>query len=133
MSDGARFRLTKQRQVILDEVRKSHSHPTADEVYEKVREHVPKISLGTVYRNLDRLAQMGEIRKVQLSGAQARYDGEVGGHHHARCTACGRIADVSVEALPEIKPLGRRVDGFSITGLNVELLGLCSRCRGKAR
>jgi Fur family ferric uptake transcriptional regulator len=126
------FRLTKQRQVILDEVRKSHAHPTADEVYENVRKRIPRISLGTVYRNLDRLAEMGEIRRVQLSGGQKRYDGELTGHHHARCVSCGCLADVSAEAVPAIDPEACRVDGFSITGFHVELLGLCSRCRRAA-
>jgi Fur family ferric uptake transcriptional regulator len=128
---GARetFRLTKQRQVILDEVRRSHSHPTATEVYEKVRQQIPKISLGTVYRNLDRLAEVGKIRKLELGDKQKRYDGELAGHHHARCAGCGRLVDVPADAVPELDPDACSVDGFRITGFRLELLGLCSRCR----
>lgn len=128
MGDKGTFRLTRQRKVILDEVRRSRSHPTADEVYDKVRAMVPKISLGTVYRNLDRLAEMGEIRRIDVAGAQRRYDGHVDEHGHVRCVSCGRVADVEDLELPEVDDLCD-VRGYDITGYSLELLGYCPRCK----
>ena len=64
--------MTKQRKVILEELRKQHTHPSADEVYRMVRHRLPRISLGTVYRNLEVLVQMGEIQKLELSGSLKR-------------------------------------------------------------
>jgi Fur family ferric uptake transcriptional regulator len=120
--------MTRQRQVILDEVRRSRSHPTADEVYDRVRAFVPKISLGTVYRNLDRLAEIGEIRRVDIAGGQRRYDGRVAEHGHVRCVVCGRVADVDDLELPELGDLCE-VRGYEVTGYTLELLGYCPGCK----
>ena len=120
-------RLTKQRQVVLEEVRKVRSHPTADEVYEMVRLRLPKVSLGTVYRNLDRLSREGVISTIEGSG-QRRYDGEVGDHAHLRCTGCGVILDIDLEPLP-LEQLSTAAGGFEVHDYRVEFLGLCGGCR----
>ncbi|MGD9277844.1 MAG: transcriptional repressor, partial [Desulfobacterales bacterium] len=74
-------RITKQRQVILEELRQMETHPSADEIYKVVRRRLPRISLGTVYRNLEVLAQMGEIQKLELSGSIKRYDWNTNKHY----------------------------------------------------
>ena len=66
--------MTRQRKVILEELLKQNAHPSADEIYQMVRRRMPRISLGTVYRNLEVLASMGKIQKLELSGALKRYD-----------------------------------------------------------
>ena len=87
-------RMTRQRAVILEELRKTTTHPTADELYGKVRERLPRISLGTVYRNLDFLADSGEIRRLEAAGTTKRFDGNMVEHQHVRCLCCGRIGDI---------------------------------------
>lgn len=97
-------RMTRQRAVILEELRKTKSHPTADELYSIVRERLPRISLGTVYRNLDFLADSGEIRRLEAAGSTKRFDGDISWHQHVRCLRCGRIGDV-------MQPLGHALGG----------------------
>ena len=80
-------RVTRQRRVILEELRKLTSHPTAPALYEVVRRRLPRISLGTVYRNLELLARAGFIQRLDLQGAEARFDGNPEHHYHVRCRA----------------------------------------------
>ncbi len=120
-------RMTRQRFVILDVLRKLKTHPTADEVYALVRTQIPRISLGTVYRNLDLLAESGEIIKIESAGSQKRFDGDIEAHQHVRCAACGRIGDV----MPPIPlPLSAmpKVNGFQVQNARVEFDGICHDC-----
>ena len=122
-------RKTRQRQVILDELRNLASHPSAAELYEIVRRRLPKISLGTVYRNLDQLVEAGEILKLEIAGSQARFDGNVSEHHHVRCVQCGRVADI--HNLP-VEPVSCGItthDNYEILGYHLEFTGLCPECR----
>jgi Fur family ferric uptake transcriptional regulator len=122
-------RRTRQREVILEELRKLDSHPTAAGLYEIVRRRLPRISLGTVYRNLELLAGMGEIRKLDFAGSQARFDGCVEPHHHVRCVRCGRLDDLPGAPL---EPLETRHDdccGYEVLGYRLEFVGLCPGCR----
>ena len=75
MLSNPKSRMTHQRRIILEELRNTRSHPTADEVYEIVRKRIPKISLGTVYRNLELLSESGVIQKLEIGGTQKRFDG----------------------------------------------------------
>lgn len=130
------LRTTRQRKIILDELRKSESHPTADEMYEMVRRRLPRISLGTVYRNLEVLSDCGMIRKLEIGGTQKRFDGIAGAHYHLLCTRCGRIEDLPTESVPEFKKAleRRKFRDFEIREYRVALLGLCPKCRsGKKR
>lgn len=121
-------RMTRQRFVILNVLRKLKTHPTADEVYALVRAQIPRISLGTVYRNLDLLAESGEIVKIESAGSQKRFDGDIEAHQHVRCTSCGRIGDV----MPPIPlPLNAmpKVHGFQVQSARVEFDGTCNDCK----
>ncbi len=120
-------RMTRQRAVILEELKKTKSHPTADEVYGLVRELLPRISLGTVYRNLDFLAETGEILKLESAGAIMRFDGDTSWHQHVRCVHCGRIGDV-MHAQPKPNIENIAVEGFNVTGARIEYDGVCHRC-----
>lgn len=123
-------RMTRQRAVILEELRKVKSHPTADEVYSIVRERLPRISLGTVYRNLDFLAETGQILKLEAAGSTKRFDGEIAWHQHVRCIYCGRIGDVMGSAPVATSP-DISVPGFTITGTRLEYDGVCDACAQK--
>lgn len=125
-------RQTVQKQVILEELCSTSSHPTADEVYGMVRERIPNVSLGTVYRNLERMSESGKIQKIESGGGPRRYDGNATKHVHVRCQRCGRVADVGGDVgLPPLSELLRDVDtDFMVDGIQLMLLGLCPQCRG---
>jgi Fur family ferric uptake transcriptional regulator len=129
MTDKKPRRSTRQRRVILEELQKLTSHPTAVGLYEIVRKRLPKLSLGTVYRNLELLAQDGVIQKLELSGTESRFDGNPAQHDHVRCVRCGRVDDVhGLPAKPpwtEVKHLG----GYKIVGCRVEFIGVCRDCQ----
>jgi Fur family ferric uptake transcriptional regulator len=119
--------MTRQRQVILEELRKVDCHPTADELYLMVRSRLPRVSLGTVYRNLDVLFRNGEIQKLD-AGGQHRFDGDVRNHYHVRCQGCGRIDDVFGEALEALAMPRSSAHDYEITGYRLEFDGLCPAC-----
>ncbi len=123
----SQVRMTRQRAIILEELRKVKTHPTADEVYSIVREKMPRISLGTVYRNLDFLAETGEILKLESAGSTKRFDADTSWHQHVRCTECGRVGDVMhPQEVPSTQNI--QVEGFSITGARIEYDGICAQC-----
>ena len=124
-------RMTKQRAVILEVLRSIHSHPTADEIYGMVRKKLPRISLGTVYRNLELLTNAGEISRLDRAGIQKHFDGNTMPHHHVRCKECGKIGDIfPPAAFPSMS--GVRSEDFTIHGMEVEFVGLCRDCEKKA-
>lgn len=130
MSKEVGFRLSKQRKVILDELQKVTTHPTADEVYDMVRKIIPRISLGTVYRNLEFLSSQGLVLKLGGPGTQKRFDGNPAPHPHIRCSVCSRIADVMCNVdVPDLPAEFTR--GFDIQHCNVEFVGICPECRSK--
>ena len=119
--------MTRQRKVILEELCKVKTHPSADEVYEMVRKRLPRISLGTVYRNLEILSESGDIQKLEPGCSLKRFDGDTSEHCHIRCVRCDRIADAP---LPDVKIDLEKIKStdFEITGHRLEFLGLCSDC-----
>jgi Fur family ferric uptake transcriptional regulator len=122
------FRMTRQRRVILEEVQKVHTHPTAGEVCDMVRRRLPRISLATVYRSLDALAEQGLLRKLEMGGAQRRFDADLYSHQHVRCVLCGRVENVEVDLPPEVA-LPRQNRGFEVTSCAIEYLGVCPDCQ----
>jgi Fur family ferric uptake transcriptional regulator len=128
-----RLRITRQRQTIMHAIRQVNCHPTASEVYEIVRRSLPRISLGTVYRNLESLSQAGMIQKLEFGGLQKRFDGETKQHYHVRCLTCGRIEDLPGDTLKPSKIAEESVQdeaGYEIVGHRLEFLGWCPQCKG---
>lgn len=124
--------MTIQRRMILDELRASRSHPTADEIYDRVRRRLPRISLGTVYRNLETLASQGAIQRLDLAGVQRRFDHMTTPHHHIRCVRCGRLEDIVVGMSAPLEEIVRDARGFEILDVSLEFLGICPECRGSS-
>lgn len=124
-------RQTRQRAVILEELQRSRQHPTAEEVYASVRERLPRISLGTVYRNLDFLAERGIIRRLGSNGGSRRFDGDMTPHQHVLCLRCGKVGDIFTDpAPPDLDCLSAR--GFArITGAQTVYEGICESCSQK--
>ncbi len=124
-------RLTPQRQVIMEELAKVNTHPTASEVYDMVRKRIPRIGLGTVYRNLDLMAEKGLIIKLEVSGSQKRFDATTAPHYHIRCIKCGRVDDVDMEPLASLESQVVASTAYQVLGHNVEFTGVCSDCQGR--
>lgn len=129
MASDTFYRNTRQRRIILEELRGVKSHPTAVEIFERVRRRLPKISLGTVYRNLDLLARMGIIQKLEFAGAETRFDGNRRPHDHVRCLRCGRIGDLAGPPL-ELSPRNRDdFAGYEVLGHRLQYVGICPSCQ----
>jgi Fur family ferric uptake transcriptional regulator len=126
-----KMRMTRQRKIILEELRKVNTHPSADEIYEMVRLRLPRISLGTVYRNLEILSELGEIQKLRLSGALKRFDWDTSKHYHIRCVRCNRVDDAPIAPLNQIEDELYESTVFEIIGHNLEFVGLCPECSKK--
>jgi Fur family ferric uptake transcriptional regulator len=118
-----------QRQVILEELQREKTHPSAQEIFERVRHRLPKISLGTVYRNLEQLAAQGVIRKIEAGGGQRRFDGELSDHYHVRCLYCGRVDDAPLPLLSRLNQTFGKMSEYTILSHRLEFVGICPRCR----
>lgn len=127
-----KLRMTTQRQVILEELRKLKSHPTAGELCQIVRQRLPRISLGTVYRNLEILSRSGVILKLEVAGLEMRFDGTVENHYHVRCLSCGRVADVDMGPLEGLEKTVGDLCDFELLGHRLEFVGHCPACREMA-
>lgn len=124
-----RLRITHQREIILEELRSVTSHPTADELYEMVRRRLPRISLATVYRNLEWLAENGIVQKIEVGGRQKRFDGTTAEHYHIRCLKCGKVDDVVMVPLESLENQLEQSTGYTILGHRIEFHGLCPTCK----
>ncbi len=124
-------RMTRQRRVILEELTKAGTHPTADQIYEAVRERLPRISLGTIYRNLDFLADRGMIHRLRIGDDPMRFDDATEPHEHVRCVECRKVRDVSVDGVGHRERAVAEETGFEILGSSVEYWGLCPECSAK--
>jgi Fur family ferric uptake transcriptional regulator len=123
-----KYRMTLQRRVILDEMRKTKIHPTADEIYDVVRKILPRISLGTVYRNLEILSEFGLIQKIGPIASQMRYDCNTENHYHLRCVRCGKVVDAPMAPLEDLDRLSCEMRDFAILGHRLEFYGICPDC-----
>lgn len=125
------LRTTLQREIILDTVQNLHHHATAEEVYAAIHEHHPTISKATVYRNLQRFAQQGELVPLQLEGDATRYDRRLHQHYHFKCRDCGAIFDVDMEPLKDINQRAKGLTGFAVDAHDIVFRGVCSDCAAK--
>lgn len=128
------MKYSKQRNLILDIVKSNPVHPSAEWVYEQAREVMPSIGIATVYRNLNLLADMGEIQRISGLDGSDRFDGRTDSHYHFKCRRCGRLTDLeekNPKAVSKIEELVK--DLFSVEAAEVRissalLEGLCSDC-----
>ena len=127
----ANLRITRQRKVILEELRKVDTHPSADEIYEMVRKRLPRVSLGTIYRNLEILSETGEIQKLETGSHLKRFDGRADDHCHIRCLRCDRLVDIFVHLGAELDDRIRGYTDFSVLGHKLEFVGICPKCQSQ--
>ncbi len=122
------LRKSRQREAILDYLRSTTSHPTAYSVYEVVRQDIPNISLGTVYRNLKLLSAEGKILELALAGSLSRFDGNAQNHYHFRCAGCGYVFDVAEPVDASLDSRVAQETGFNVSYHILEFRGLCRDC-----
>lgn len=123
------MRKTRQKTAILEVLRGTTAHPTADWIYNEVRKEIPNISLGTVYRNLRQLCQCGDILELVLCGNLSRFDARNDNHYHFRCQKCGQVFDVDEPVDAEMDNTVARRTGFRITYHRLEFYGQCLECQ----
>lgn len=120
--------MTPQRKTVLEVLQESNTHPSADEIYALVRERLPNVSLGTIYRNLELLAGSGEIQKLEVGGTIKRYDWNPKKHYHIRCTRCGRVDDAPIAPLKQLENELNGATIYTIIGHTLDFVGLCPAC-----
>jgi len=128
-NNSSMMRLTTQRQIILEELSKVKSHPTASDLYDMVRKRLPRIGLGTVYRNLDLMAENGMILKLEVGGTQKRFDATTKTHYHIRCSSCGKVDDIDTPVMDELVKTAAESSSYQILGHHVEFTGICPDCQ----
>ena len=124
-------RMTHQRRVILEHVRSSSTHPTADEVYRAVRRRCRHVSLGTVDRNLEVLSKQGLIQKIEFGEGPRRFDGGPPGHYHVKCLRCGQVSDVHAALPDDFQEECAQASDYRILAHRLEFVGLCPACKAK--
>lgn len=129
---AAKIRQSKQRDTILAILQHTTSHPTADEVYTQAREIIPDISLGTVYRNLNFLADHGMIQRIKSEDSTVHYDGNMTPHYHFFCVKCKKIKDIFPSDKHHQQLLSWiESSGNEVLTSHVSFSGICAACRAK--
>ena len=124
------MRYSKQRQLILETLKQSPIHPTAEQIYEQVKIEMPSISLGTVYRNLSLLVDKKEIRRFESPGeVSTRYDGRNDDHSHLVCNVCNKVYDINVETFQHLDDTLNNLTGFVVEEHDIVLKGICRECQ----
>lgn len=122
------LKYSRQREVIKSFLMTRKDHPTADTVYMNVQQELPNISLGTVYRNLSLLADIGEIKRLRIGDGVDHFDADTSSHYHFVCTECGGVMDLEMGNIDDIQDIaGMNFDG-QITGHVTYFYGICGQC-----
>jgi Fe2+ or Zn2+ uptake regulation protein len=128
---GPAYRLTRQRREVYEILVNQRDHPTATELFIRVKERIPSISLATVYNCLEALTQNGLVKQVNLDRAPSRYCPNLNDHGHFHCESCGSIADISFT--PESGSVLDLPRGAVVSRMDVAIRGLCPKCARSAR
>lgn len=122
---------SRQRELLLEVLRGTTCHPDADWVFSEMRKTMPGISLGTVYRNLARLAADGVITKLQVGQHADRFDGTINPHYHMACKACGKVVDLMLPYDFVLDEAAQNESGCKIDSHTLVFYGECPSCMGK--
>lgn len=121
-------RMTRQRKTILNMLKRRKDHPTASELYLEVREEIPQVSLGTIYRNLNVLRDLGEVQEININNKFKRYDGNPQQHYHFYCLECSRVYDLKGFYQEELDRIFSEKNPHQIMGHNADFFGTCAHC-----
>lgn len=122
------LKYSRQRESIKNFLMNRCDHPTAETVYLSIREEYPNISLGTVYRNLSLLADIGEILKISSGSGPDRFDARITPHYHFFCKECGRVMDLEMGSIDHINVIASHNFGGRIDGSVTHFFGKCPEC-----
>lgn len=122
------LKYSRQRESIKAYLTAHHDHPTADTLYSEIRKEYPNISLGTVYRNLNLLVELGEIRKITCGDGKDHFDADTGSHYHFVCRSCGSVLDVPMDTIPEMEEAAAAQTGARVDSHTVYFYGECAGC-----
>ena len=126
------MRITNQRALILEVIRRGQGHLDADEVYRQAREKQPRLSLSTVYRTLHMLKTLGLVEEVHFDEEHHHYEMKSATeHHHLTCLGCGRVIEFSYPLARLVKRNVAEAKDFEITGSEIRMTGYCAQCRQK--
>jgi Fur family peroxide stress response transcriptional regulator len=123
--------LTKQREVVLQVIRDSENHLTANEVFDEAKNLLPTISFATVYNSLRYLKEAGHISEIQFGSGASRFDKMTSRHDHAICVKCGRLVDMELEIPSELIAIAENFSQFKLESIELTLRGLCPECSNK--
>lgn len=123
------MRYSKQRELIVSTLRENVVHPTADYIYSLVRAKCPQISLATVYRNLNQLAESGDIVKIQGLDGSVHYDWNTHKHYHFICTKCKKVYDIDYDIAPELAQKVSEKTGLVVEEYDTSFKGICHHCK----
>lgn len=124
------MRNTQQRRLVLDVVMTSTDHPVADDIYIRARQTDPTISKGTVYRNLNVLSELGEIRRLSMPMGPDHFDFNTTNHYHFICKNCLKVSDTEIPYIHEINGEDLPCPGYKTEFHRLVLVGECPECRG---
>jgi len=125
------IRQSRQRNRILELLRSTGSHPTADWLYERLKKEFPNLSLGTVYRNLSFLIEQGDVKKIHFGSTFDRFEANVHPHYHLICESCGKILDFEMPIYHDLNEQAKQLTNFKISHHKLEFFGLCQECKEK--
>lgn len=126
-------RLTPHRAAVLDVLRGSMDHPTAAEIYRRVRRRRPGVACATIYNALNWLTRHGMAAELKFGDEATRYDPITARHDHLVCTRCGALVDSTIEIPARVWAAAARKNGFRVEHYRLELFGACPRCEKPAR
>ena len=131
MTGEKTIKYSRQREAIVNFLKDRKDHPTADFIYRNIREEYPNISLGTVYRNLALLEELGMVMKKSCNDGNEHYDPNVEPHYHFICRGCGAVSDIEMDNIDFINTLAEKNFNGKIYGHNAYFYGLCGECNKK--
>ena len=123
--------VTHQRQVLYEVMQTMPGHPSPEEVYARVKEHIPAISLATVYKNIHLFVERGVLKEVSMHHGSLRVELNSHSHHHIVCSHCKTITDITEDDLGVLTAPQRLPGGFQVERLAIDVIGICAACQGQ--
>ena len=124
----AKYKKSRQRERIYEQLLNTGKHPTASWIYDKVKKEFPDLSMGTVYRNLNILIEQGLVRKIDFGSTFDRYDANTAPHYHFICERCGSISDLAIPMDNSLHQKVERDSNLKVKRHRIEFFGLCESC-----
>jgi Fe2+ or Zn2+ uptake regulation protein len=129
LTDTSKYRKSRQRERILEILRGTKSHPTADTIYLEMKDEFPDLSLGNVYRNLNILVETNMVKRLDFGSTFNRYDGNCETHSHFICEKCGSVSDLEINENFNPEDFIKNSKGKSVKSFTLEFFGICENCR----